>query len=97
MRGQISVIDSCVGTKVNDLVNGIFPVLSVENGCLVIDLCQSSPMSTDQKPIKNRLVSLAIRSWRDRAEIDGGKREHETAKTETARERAIQRNRQNQL
>lgn len=76
--------DALVRPKVNYLVNGVSPVLSMENSCLAIDLCHSSLMSADQNPIKNRLVRLASRSWRGGAEIDGGWREQEKSKRETA-------------
>lgn len=55
--------DSFVWTKVNYLVNGIYPVPSIKNSCLAVDLCHSSLMSADQKAIKNTLVRPAIRSW----------------------------------
>lgn len=81
-----------VRTQVNYLVNGIFsPVLSIENGCLAIDLCPSSLMSADQKPIKNQCCLKGYQivegcSWdRWRTEWTSNSKREREIQRETAR------------
>lgn len=57
-------------------------MLSIESSCLAIDLCHSSLMNADQKPI----LKLTCQTGLGGAEIDGGQREQETARQ---REREI--------
>lgn len=78
---------SFVRTKVNYLV---FSVLSIENSHPAINMCRSSLMSADQKPIKNtRQIGYQImEGWRWRIERTRDR------KIETAREKACHKDKQ---